>query len=331
MWSEFFSKIGKIVVIFLIILVTSYFFLPTFSQKKIVVEIPKRADSEKISQILWKNKVIPNPYFFCLVVKLLRWETDLKAGIYEFESPSLLSVLDKLKNGKVKLYRVTIPEGLPKWRVAQILSEKKIVDREDFLKAVDHPGRFYTQFPWLYSTKSLEGYLFPDTYYFPREDNVDKVIERFLTRFEKVVLPIYYKYKKDKKNNLSLREVVTLASIVEKEARINSEKPIIAAVFFNRLRKGMRLRADPTVKYALGSFRKRLKKSTLDYPSPYNTYLYYGLPPGPICSPGVKSIRAVLYPANVDYLYFVAKGDGTHKFSRTYKEHLRAVALYQRG
>lgn len=328
MWSEFFKRTGKIGIIFLTVLIVSYFFLPTFSQKKILVKIPKGVNSEKISWILWKNKIIPNPYFFWFVVKSLKWETQLKAGIYEFNSPTLLSVLDKLKAGKVKLYKVTIPEGLPKWDVAKILSKKKIVDEDDFLKVVDHPEYFYTKYPWLTSEKSLEGYLFPDTYYFPQEEDPVKVVEKFLTRFEKVALPYY---RENKENKLSLHEVVTLASIVEKEAQIDSEKPIIAAVFFNRLKRGMRLRADPTIKYALGSFRQRLKKSMLDYPSFYNTYLYPGLPPGPICSPGIKSIYAVLHPAKVNYLYFVAKGDGTHKFSYTYKEHLRAVNLYQRG
>jgi len=329
MGSKLLRKIGKIGALFLAILLFSYFFLPTFDQKKVTVKIPKGTDSKKISQILWENRVIPNRWLFSLVVKLLRWEGELKAGFYEFESPSLVSVLYKIKKGEVKLYKVTIPEGLPKWRVAELLEREKIVDADPFLEVVDHPGDFYEEFPWLFSADSLEGYLFPETYYFSREEDPRRVTRRFLTKFEKTILPLYRERKE--KCDLSLHEIVILASIVEKEAQVNYEKPLIAAVFYNRLKRGMKLRADPTVKYALGSFRQRLNKRMLSYPSIYNTYLYSGLPPGPICSPGVESIRAVLHPARVDYLYFVAKGDGTHKFSQTYKQHLKAIKLYQRG
>ena len=125
--------------------------------------------------------------------------------------------------------------------------------------------------------------------------------------------------------------MIILASIVEKEAQISAEKPIIAAVFYNRLRKGMKLRADPTVKYALGNFHSRVTRNDLKISSPYNTYLHYGLPPGPICSPGRDSIYAVLYPAKVDYLYFVARGDGSHEFSQTYEQHLKAIYQYRKG
>lgn len=309
------------------ILLFSYFFLPTFGQKKVTVKIPRGTDSKRISQILRENRIIPNQWLFSLVVKLLGWEGKLKAGFYEFESPNLISVLYKVKKGEVKLFKVTIPEGLPKWKVAELLERKKIVDANSFLEVVDHPQDFYQEFPWLSSVDSLEGYLFPETYYFSREEEPGEVIKRFLTKFEKTILPLYQK----EKGNFSLQEIIILASIVEKEARVDYEKPLIAAVFYNRLKRGMKLRADPTIKYALGNFRQRLSKKMLGFPSIYNTYLYPGLPPGPICSPGVESIRATLRPARVDYLYFVAKGDGTHKFSQTYRQHLKAIKLYQRG
>ncbi len=329
MQDEFVRRIGKVGVLFLIFLIISYLFIPSFSQKKVIVKIPKGASSKEISHILWERKIITNPYFFSLIVKILNFETTLKAGTYEFTSPTLLSVIKKLREGKVKLYKVTFPEGLPRWEVAAILAERGIVDKKKFLQVVEKAEYFYDDFPWLKGVKSLEGYLFPDTYYFTLEEDPVKVAERFLSKFEKIVLPLYQ--KNTKKTKLSLHEAVTLASIVEKEAKFNFEKSVIAGVFYNRLNKGMKLMADPTVKYALGDFSKKLSKELLTYPSSYNTYLHSGLPPGPICSPGIESIKAVIHPAQVEYLYFVARGDGTHKFSTTYEEHLKAIKTYQRG
>lgn len=329
MWVDFFKKIGKLAAFFMIILIASYFFIPSFSGKKPLVKIPRGVNSKRISFILWENKIITNPYFFSLLAKVLNYDSRLKAGVYEFDSPTLLSVLSKLKKGEVKLYKITIPEGLPKWEIAEVLAEKGIVNSEKFLEMVDNPSLFYKEFPWLVGERSLEGYLFPDTYYFTLEEDPLRVVRKFLTKFERVVLPLYQ--RRDKTGRLSLHEIITLASIVEKEAKVDFEKPIIAGVFYNRLRRGMKLRADPTVKYALGSFSKRLNKKMLNYPSVYNTYLYSGLPPGPICSPGVNSIKAVIYPAQIDYLYFVARGDGTHEFSSSYRDHLKAIKRYQKG
>jgi len=259
---------------------------------------------------------------------MLGWEKDLKAGKYEFTSSNMIDVLRKLREGGIKVCRVTIPEGLPIWEVVEILEKKEIVGKDDFLAFSNNPQSFKEDFSFLSSLENLEGYLYPDTYYFFERENEAEVIRKFLLRFQEIVLPIYE--EENPKVNLSLEEVIILASIVEKEAQVSSEKPLIAAVFHNRLRKGMRLRADPTVKYALGNFQDRLTYEDLYTSSPYNTYLYYGLPPGPICSPGKDSIYAVLQPAQVDYLYFVAKGDKTHKFSNTYEEHLEAIYRYQK-
>lgn len=329
MESSFLKRTGKLTAFFLIILIASYFFLPSFSEKKVLVKIPKGVSSKHISHLLWENKIITNPYFFSIVVKILNYDNALKAGVYEFSSPTLLSVLDKLRKGKVKLCRITIPEGLPQWEIADLLFKKGIVEKEEFMKVINTPEYFYEKFPWLSSKNSLEGYLFPDTYYFTLQENPVKTVSKFLAKFERIILPLYQ--KSSKKNILSLQQILTLASIVEKEAKVGFEKPIIAGVFYNRLRRGMKLRADPTVKYALGSFDEKLDKNQLSHPSVYNTYLYPGLPPGPICSPGVESIKAAISPAQVSYLYFVARGDGTHKFSRTYTDHLKAIKEYQRG
>jgi len=325
-WWKRLIKVGGF---FLIIFILCELYLPPFSRKTVVVTIPRGADSFKIGQILSEKKVIANGSFFALVAKILRWEKYLKAGSYEFNSPSLIEALSKLKNGKIKVYKVTIPEGLPKWQVAEILERSGIVNKKDFLDVVNNPKIFKNDVSFPLPNDSLEGYLYPDTYYFAKDEDPVKVVKKFLFRFEKVVLPLYN--QKNSKNNYSLNQIIILASIVEKEALVPSEKAIIAEVFYNRLRRGMRLRADPTVLYALGNFSERLSLRDLKTSSFYNTYLHYGLPPGPICSPGRQSIYATIHPASVNYLYFVAKGDGTHQFSRTYKQHLKAIYKYQRG
>lgn len=319
------KRLIKVGVFFLIILIACELYLPPFSHKSVVVTIPRGADSLKIGQILSEKKVIANGSFFALVAKILKWEKYLKAGNYEFNSPSLVEALSKLKNGRIKVYRVTIPEGLPKWEVAKILEKKGIVNKKAFLDIVDDPGIFKDDFSFPLPDDSLEGYLYPDTYYFAKDENPVKVVKKFLSKFEEVVLSFY----NEKEHSLS--QIIILASIVEKEALLSSEKAVIAGVFYNRLQRGMKLRADPTVKYALGNFSERLSLQDLKTPSFYNTYLHYGFPPGPICNPGRQSIYAAIHPAPVDYLYFVARGDGTHQFSRTYKQHLEAVYKYQRG
>ncbi len=306
----------------------SLVFFPSYNQESAEVLIPQGANSLRIAKILSQHHLIKSRLLFVLLSKIFNWEKDLKAGKYELTSPTLIEVVRQLRKGEIKIYRVTIPEGLPQWEVAKILSFKGVVKEDVFLRLTDNPQIFKEDCAFPLPKKSLEGYLYPDTYYFTRNENPQEVVKKFLVRFEGVVGSLYKKWRGN--HHLSLEEVITLASIVEKEACVSSEKPIIAAVFYNRLQKGLRLRADPTVKYALGNFREKLTLNELRTPSSYNTYLYHGLPPGPICSPGKDSIYAVLYPAEVDYLYFVAKGNGSHQFSQTYKQHLKAVYKYQK-
>jgi len=315
-------------IFFLIVMLISSLFLPSYNnQEGVVVVIPKGKDSFQIAQTLSQKKLIKSKILFLLLSKILGLEKSFKAGSYEFSSSTMFEILDKLKKGKVKTYRVTIPEGLTKWDITDILGEKGIVEKGAFLAIVDNPSSIFKKESFL-PESDLEGYLYPDTYYFTRGGNPEEVVKKFVFRFKEMIFLPYQKLKE--KNNFSLKDVVIMASIIEKEAQLSSEKPIIAAVFYNRLKKGMRLRADPTIKYALGSFRIRLTRSELRTPSFYNTYLYHGLPPGPICNPGKDSIYTALHPADVDYLYFVAKGDGSHKFSKTYEEHLEAVYKYQK-
>jgi len=325
LWWKNICIIGALL---LVIWFISLIFFPSYNQESVEVLIPQGADSLRIAKILSRHQLIKSPFLFILLSKIFNWEKELKAGKYELTSPTLIEVLHQLRKGQIKIYRVTIPEGLPKWEVAKILGSKGVVKEDVFLRLIDNPQISKEDYNFLLPEESLEGYLYPDTYYFVSDENSQEVVKKFLVRFEEVVGPLYENWRGN--HHLSLEEVITLASIVEKEACVSSEKPIIAAVFYNRLRKGLRLRADPTVKYALGNFRERLTLNELKTPSSYNTYLYHGLPPGPICSPGKDSIYAVLHPAEVDYLYFVAKGNGIHQFSQTYEQHLKAVYKYQK-
>lgn len=309
----------------------SVFLPPSWKGEKTIL-IPSGADSLYITSLLAQEKIVRNKVLFLSLLRLLGKERSLKAGEYTFTPSSMFSVIRKLKLGEIKTYPVTIPEGLPRWEVAKILEEKGIVEKEKFLQVVENPSLFKEKFSFLssfQSLKTLEGYLYPDTYYFQRGEPPFKVVKKFLSRFREEILPLYE--KAEKREGISLHQVIILASIIEKEAVFDFEKPIIAGVFYNRMEKGMRLRADPTVKYALGDFRKKLLLEELKTSSPYNTYLFPGLPPGPICSPGKESIKAALFPEKVEYLYFVAKGDGTHYFSKSYREHLRAIRIYRRG
>ncbi len=302
--------------------------IPSLKEGRVMAVIPSNAGSKEIAYLLSQQKVIKNENLFVLISRIFGWEKDLKAGRYEFtSSDNIINVLNKLIKGQVSICRLTIPEGLPWWEIADLLSREKIIKKEDFVRLVKKPQVFKEEVSFPLPKDSLEGYLYPDTYYFTGRETSQEVIKKFLSRFQEEIIPLYEKGK----SKFSLKEIVILASIIEKEAQVSSEKPIISAVFYNRLQRGMKLRADPTVKYALGSFREKLTYDDLKVSSSYNTYLYYGFPPTPISNPGKESIYAAFHPVPVDYLYFVAKGDGTHKFSRTYEEHLKAIYKYRKS
>jgi UPF0755 protein len=220
---------------------------------------------------------------------------------------------------------VTIPEGYAIADIAPLLARTLGVEEDSVLAATrDSTLREKLDVP----TPTLEGYLFPDTYSFPDGTTGRAAVEAMVRRFEQVWQPEWN--EKLQQMALSRHDIMTLASIVEKEAKLPAERPVIAAVYLNRLRIGMRLQADPTVQYALGRHASRLFYKDLRVDSPYNTYKYPGLPPGPIASPGEASIEAALYPANVPYLYFVAHPDGHHEFRQTFSEHSQARAQIRR-
>ncbi len=286
-----------------------------------IVEISKGDNIFKIAKKLKGKGVIRSELVFIFEAIRTGAYHKIKAGEYAFYPyQNLKEILTFLIEGKVYLRKVTIPEGSTIWQIAEILENNKICKKEQFLflaedseiaKSFGLPG------------PTLEGYLYPDTYFFhkdtPPQIIIQKMVKNFWEHWEK------YKNIAEKKGK-SLKLIITLASIVEKEAFDSKEKPIIAGVYWNRLKKGMPLQADPTINYALKDFRKLTYKDYYSVKSPYNTYLNDGLPPTPICNPGEESIKAVLFPAKVPYLYFVAKGDGTHYFSKTYKEHLKAIS-----
>lgn len=262
--------------------------------------------------------------------RLRDWDRQIKSGEYDL-SPELSpeEILSKLVAGEVKTHAVTIPPGLAVHEIARRLADAGVVDRDSF-SALAHDPEFARELG--IEQASLEGYLLPETYRFRRDSPASQVLRRMVELFHAA-------WSEDDRKRLEafrfgLHEVVTLASIVEKETADPEERRLIAAVFDNRLRRKMRLQSDPTVIYGIrrssGHFDGNLRRRDLETDTPYNTYTRNGFPPGPIASPSMESIRAVLDPAASDALYFVSRNDGTHQFSATLSEHLAAVDRYQR-
>jgi len=251
---------------------------------------------------------------------LMRSDRRIHSGTYEFtigERP--VDILQRLARGDVLQVSVTVPEGFTMWDISGVFQTVGI-DSLDMLAAITAPDtRMQREIP----TASLEGYLFPDTYLVPWGASAQDIVTQMLARTDETFVGYL---ERCAELDWTPHQVLTMASIIEAEARVSDERPLISAVYHNRLRRGMRLEADPTVAYAMGGYRGRLLYRDLEIDSPYNTYRNRGLPPGPICSPGDASIRAALYPdADTDALYFVARGDGSHVFSRTLREHENAV------
>jgi UPF0755 protein len=289
-----------------------------------VVDIKPHTSSTAIAELLKEGGIIQDRFLFTLFT-IVRGSSDrLKAGEYEFSSSmGLLDIVRILEQGRVLVHKVTVPEGSTVSQIAALLDEEGLVDEQRFLEMAMDPSMASFYVP---GANTLEGFLFPDTYHFIKgidgADVIETIVQRFFREFTRE------DERRARELGMSLYEIVTLASIIEKEAVIDREKPIIAGVFYNRLRRGMRLQADPTVLY--GRPRQgRITRRDLQTEHPYNTYVQSGLPPGPIANPGAAALKAALYPARVSYLYFVSKNDGTHHFSRTLGEHQRAVQKYQ--
>ncbi|TYP51608.1 UPF0755 protein [Thermosediminibacter litoriperuensis] len=297
-------------------------------------DVEKGMTAKAVARNLENRGLIRNSLAFYIYVKVNGLDTKFKSGIYELSpAMSLQDIVRKLVKGEVAFEKVTIPEGITIEKIAEIFEARKLTTKEEFLKSAV-PSNFRDKYPFLKILPpgaTLEGFLYPDTYYLAKNSPASYYVDSMLKRFYDVYFNSDEFLKREKDLGLSTYQVITLASIIEKEAKLNTEKPIIAAVFLNRLKKGIPLQSCATVEYALKEHKEVLTLEDLKIQSPYNTYINAGLPPGPISAPGIDSIKAALNPAPVDYLYFVANGDGTHTFSRTYEEHLKAKSKNSRA
>lgn len=278
-----------------------------------------------IAHALKEAHVIRSRVAFLAVAVARGTQRRLLAGEYEFAPGlSLLEVVRRIEQGKGMVNQVTIPEGFAARQIAELLHEKGLVDQTRFM-ALLQDRQLLQQYG--IAGPSLEGYLFPDTYRLVEGLREETIIGLMAQRFAEVFGP--KERARAMAMKMSVTEVVTLASLIEREAKADEERPLISSVFHNRLRLGMPLQSDPTVLYGLARFNGKITKANLRAPSPYNTYVHRGLPPGPIANPGRASMTAALYPASSGYLYFVSKNDGTHVFSNTLREHEAMVRRYQ--
>ena len=295
---------------------------------KAVFVVDKGSGAGSVARTLKAREFIRARLPFLAAYRLFFHPAPIKAGEYELTSPlRAKGLLDNLVKGRVLLHSVTVPEGLTAREVLPLLSSL-LVDGDGGFEASLHDTRPISALDD--RAGDLEGYLFPETYSFPRGVAAAEVIGRMVNQF-KIVFGEPWK-SRARELRMSVRQAVILASLIEKETSVPGEKPLVSAVFHNRLRVGMKLDCDPTIIYALklkGIATGRLTRQDLFLDSPYNTYRRAGLPPGPICNPGRESIQAALYPAAEPYLYFVAREDGGHRFSRTFSEHAAAVREYR--
>lgn len=290
-----------------------------------IVLIPQGVGVRQIQTILENQGIVTDDIRFLVLAGLTNTAGHLRAGEYLIP-PGLtpLQILHLLKQGKIIPHPVTIPEGMNIRQITEILAQGKWVTPNRFM-ALTRDLKFIKSLGL--QTDNLEGYLFPDTYILTRGDVSERlIISMMVNRF----LSVWQELDIRSESKLSRHQVMTLASIVEKETAAPGERSVIAGVFQNRLEKNMRLQSDPTVIYGLPDFNGNLTRKDLQTKTPYNTYVITGLPPGPICNPGKDSIAAVLKPADVPYLYFVSKNDSTHHFSSSLREHNKAVRKYQK-
>ena len=292
------------------------------------VEIPQGAGSRTIGDRLVEAGVIRDLVTYRLAVYLSGQGRRLKAGEYRFDRAATpFEVIDKMARGDVYVISVTFPEGLTAAEMAKIFEAHGLGPASSFTDAVKDASPIHELDPVAHD---LEGYLFPETYALPRHTDAAKLVRLMVARFEHVFTPELRQAAAT--HHLSIRQAVTLASIVEKETAKPDERPLVAAVYSTRLRIGMALQCDPTVIYALVRAHRydgNLHHDDLSFDSPYNTYRYPGLPPGPIASPGRASLEAAVHPADADFLYFVSRNDGSHAFARTLEEHNRNVQQFQ--
>ncbi|MGH7815953.1 MAG: endolytic transglycosylase MltG [Candidatus Binatia bacterium] len=302
-----------------------HYSVPAIGPEPAEVRVEQGDSLAAVTRKLREQKIISNGWFFSLWARFSGAEKRLHQGLYRFESGvAPREVLDRLVTGKGIFQTVTIPEGLTVKEIALLLDKMHIADKQIFLTEAANPKLLAT---FGLRDKGLEGYLFPSTYHFTPATPGKDILFAMAEQFRKVSQPLLT--QRPARIRLTTHEILTLASIIEKETGVQEERALVSAVFHNRLRQQMPLQSDPTVIYGLKDFNGNLTRKDLQDANPYNTYRIAALPPGPICNPSVASIKAALYPADVRYLYFVSKNDGTHLFSDTIEAHNRAVKTFQ--
>jgi UPF0755 protein len=333
-------KIYRAVWVFLLaVLVTSgvlahqvYRFLSSPAQRpgeERILDIAPGMSFRSIAHLLEQEGIVSSSFKFMVLGRLSKKDGSLKAGEFRLHSGwTPPKVLRELTQGQAVLYRILVPEGLTWWQTGRMVADTGLTTYERFTEAVRDPDILAR---YSIPADSAEGFLFPETYHVPRPRGGDPrpIVEAMIQGFWTQAVPLLWPDGPPLPEELMT--TVILASVVEKETSLPEERPIVAGVFLNRLRKGMLLQADPTIIYGLGmEFEGRLRRKHLtDVSNPYNTYTRKGLPPGPICSPGLAALLAVVQPAEHDYYYFVSRKDGSHVFSRTLREHNEAVYKYQ--
>ncbi|MBQ2765110.1 MAG: endolytic transglycosylase MltG [Firmicutes bacterium] len=310
----------------------NYFMGSATLDSNITVEIPEGSTPDAIGTILADNGVVKSELGFKVKVKLDKVGPELKAGKYHFDAVeySLDDVIAMLVQGPPAVgVKVTIPEGYNQAQIIDVLEEAGLVTEADFLAAATNIDFGYDYLPPVGDSLRLQGYLYPETYLFMEGDSAEGIIRMMLEQFDKTYTAEWR--ARVEEMGITTNEFVTMASIIEKEAVVSEDRPIISGVFYNRLETGMNLQSCATVQYALGEVKSVLSNEDVQIESPYNTYQNPGLPPGPIASPGYESLYAALYPAETEYLFFVAKPNGAHIFSNTYDEHLTAKSQIENG
>lgn len=334
------SSKGKIFIVLLVLIVAlglgvkNYIYMslePVHTKENAIevsVFIPSGSNTDTITDILHNSNLIKNEIIFKLAAKLKGMDGRLKAGNYILNtSMSSEEILNELVEGGVlkETTKFTIPEGFELRQIADRLSEQGLINRDKFMEITSDIDNFRGEYEFIDELSSgitMEGYLFPDTYEIFIDATEEEIVNKMLSRFENV-----YKEKlKDQtfKMGLDLNQFITLASIIEREAMADDERPVVAGVFYNRLDINMPLQSCATVQFVLGERKPILSTKDTEITSPFNTYINNGLPPSPIASPGLESIEAALNPKETEYLYFVAKPDGTHVFNTDYDDHIRA-------
>jgi len=304
-----------------------YYAAPRTNPATVEVRVEQGDSLATVVGKLREQQVIMNERLFLLWARLRGVEKKIHRGLYRFEAQlAPHEILERLVMGKGVFHIATVPEGLTVKEIADLLDKLQIVERDKFLAEASDP-----EFLKLFGLedKGIEGYLFPSTYHFTPATSEKDILIAMVSQFRKLFEPLLE--RGGERGRLTPHQIVTLASIIEKETGVEAERPLVSAVFHNRLKLNMPLQSDPTVIYGLKDFNGNLTRKDLNTPSPYNTYRIAALPPGPISNPGLSSIKAALHPADVPFLYFVSKNDGTHLFSESFAAHNRAVKTYQQS